>query len=236
MMRARVSRLRSSRLEMRLSSRSCGVSAPTRAISFGTAAVSSRRFFQNSTAVFSSLPTSDARPTSMGRVSFLLPNRPAILEPPCAVLKSLASSFCRAVPEGRSAGWRAPTFSSLSNGFSLCRNRVTNVLRDVVERGTRREYPADAVLLQPRDVGLGNNPPSEEQHVVHALLAHELRDAREKVVVRARQKREADHVGILLQRGLDDLFGGLMYAGIDHLHARVAQGARHDLRAPVVTI
>ena len=54
--------------------------------------------------------------------------------------------------------------------------------------------------------------------------------------MRAREDRDPDGVGILLDRRLDDLLGGLMEAGVDHLHARVAEGAGDDLGAAVVPV
>ena len=50
------------------------------------------------------------------------------------------------------------------------------------------------------------------------------------------QDGEADHVGVLLRRRGHDLLGALPEAGVDDLHARVAQGAGDDLRPPVVAV
>ena len=41
--------------------------------------------------------------------------------------------------------------------------------------------------------------------------------------VRAGQDRQADDVGIFLQRGADDLLRRLAQAGVDDLHAGIAQ-------------
>ena len=56
------------------------------------------------------------------------------------------------------------------------------------------------------------------------------------MIVRAGQDRQADDVGVLLQRGGDDLLGRLAQAGVDHFHAGVAQRARDDLGAAVVPV
>ena len=45
-----------------------------------------------------------------------------------------------------------------------------------------------------------------------------------------------DGVGVLLDRRLDDLLRRLVQPGVDHLHARVAQGAGDDLGAAVMTV
>ena len=59
---------------------------------------------------------------------------------------------------------------------------------------------------------------------------------RTDVHVGAREDRQADGVRVLLQRRGDDLFGRLAEAGVDHLHAGIAQRARDDLGAAVVAV
>ena len=54
--------------------------------------------------------------------------------------------------------------------------------------------------------------------------------------MRAREDRQPDGVGVLLDDGLDDLLGGLVQPSVDDLHARVAQGARDDLRAAIMAV
>ena len=54
--------------------------------------------------------------------------------------------------------------------------------------------------------------------------------------VRAREHRQPHRVGVLLDRGLDDLLGRLVQPGVDDLHAGVPQGSRDDLRAAVVAV
>ena len=54
--------------------------------------------------------------------------------------------------------------------------------------------------------------------------------------VRAGEHREADGVGVLLDDGLDDLLRRLVQAGVDDLHAGVAERAGHDLGAAVVPV
>ena len=50
------------------------------------------------------------------------------------------------------------------------------------------------------------------------------------------QDRDPDRVGVLLEHRGDDLLRRLVQAGVDHLHARVAQRPRDDLCSPVVPI
>src|SRR5438105_1812469 len=77
---------------------------------------------------------------------------------------------------------------------------------------------------------------AEEKDVVEALLLHQLADAREDVVVRAREQREANGVGVLLQRCLDDLFRCLMHTGVNDFHPGIAQRPCHDFRAAIVPV
>ncbi|MDC4227686.1 MAG: hypothetical protein MPW15_26525 [Candidatus Manganitrophus sp.] len=48
--------------------------------------------------------------------------------------------------------------------------------------------------------------------------------------------READGVGILLNRGGDDFGGGVVQTEVDHLVPAVAQGARDDFDPAVVAV
>ena len=52
----------------------------------------------------------------------------------------------------------------------------------------------------------------------------------------AGQDRETDGIRILLDGGLDNLFGSLVQTGVDDLHAGVTQGPGNDLRTPVMPI
>ena len=52
----------------------------------------------------------------------------------------------------------------------------------------------------------------------------------------AREDRDPDGVGVLLDRRLDDLLRKLVEARVDHLHPGVAQRPGDDLRAPVVAV
>ena len=63
-------------------------------------------------------------------------------------------------------------------------------------------------------------PPDRDDDVVDALLGEQLHDPRHERHVRARQNRQTDGVGVLLDHGLDDLLGRLVKTGVDHLHAR----------------
>ena len=49
-------------------------------------------------------------------------------------------------------------------------------------------------------------------------------------------QREADRVGVLLDRGLGDLLGRLVQPGVDDLEPRIAERAGHDLGAAVVPV
>ena len=48
--------------------------------------------------------------------------------------------------------------------------------------------------------------------------------------------REPDGVGVLLDRGLGDLLGGLVQARVDHLEPGVAQGACHHFGPAVMSV
>ena len=62
------------------------------------------------------------------------------------------------------------------------------------------------------DVGVGDDAAAEHEHVVEPALAQLVHHPREQRHVRARQHRQADGVGVLLQRGLGHLLGRLEQA------------------------
>ena len=87
-----------------------------------------------------------------------------------------------------------------------------------------------------RSIGLRNDAAAEDDDVVRSLSLQEVDDPRKQRHVRAREDRQADRVGILGERGAHDLLRCLVQTGVDHLHAGVAEGAGHNLGAPIVTI
>ena len=79
-------------------------------------------------------------------------------------------------------------------------------------------------------------PPSDDEHVLRAVLAQPLEDPRDERHVRAGEDRDPDRVGVLLDRGLDDLLRRLVQTGVDDFHPRVTQRTCDDLGAPVVPV
>ena len=99
-----------------------------------------------------------------------------------------------------------------------------------------REHRGDALLAQRVRVGPRDRASDDHEHVVGALRAQQLQDARHERHVRAREDRDADRVGILLHDGLDDLLRRLMQARVDDLHAGIAKRPGDDLGAAIVAI
>src|SRR5215470_2525431 len=105
---------------------------------------------------------------------------------------------------------------------------------DVLRGRAWREQLLDAQGLQGLDVLRRDDAAAEHRDILRALLAQELENAPEEVVVRAREHGEPDGVGVLLDGRGDDLFRRLVQSRVDDLEARVAERAGHDLRAAVV--
>ena len=82
----------------------------------------------------------------------------------------------------------------------------------------------------------GMIPPPKTTMSEASRSASSSTSAPEERHVRAGEHREADQVGVLLDRGLDDLLGRLVQAGVDDLVAGVAQRPGHDLGAAVVPV
>ena len=82
----------------------------------------------------------------------------------------------------------------------------------------------------------GMMPPPKTMMSAASRSREQLDDAGEEGEVGAGEHREADDVGVLLDRGLDDLLRRLVQPRVDDLHAGVAQGPRDDLGAAVVAV
>src|SRR6185312_16873484 len=111
-----------------------------------------------------------------------------------------------------------------------------NEVDDLLHRRARQEHASDAERLQLRDVDVRNDPADDDEHIVQAPGFEELHQLRRDVVVRPGQDRQADDVGVLLQRGADDLLRPLTEARVDDLHARITQRARDDFGAAIVAV
>ena len=85
-------------------------------------------------------------------------------------------------------------------------------------------------------VVVGDHAAADDQDVVGAALLQQLQRRAENRHVRAGQDADADDVDVFLDRGLDDLLGRAVQAGVDDVHAGVAQRARDDLDAAVVAV
>src|SRR5207248_11304952 len=107
---------------------------------------------------------------------------------------------------------------------------------DLLGRRAGREDLLDAHRLERGDVLRRDDPAAEDHDVRRVLLPEQLEDAREEGVVGSREHAEPDGVRILLDRGRDDLLGGLVEPRGEYLEARAAQRPRADLGPAVVTV
>src|ERR1700676_3184816 len=107
---------------------------------------------------------------------------------------------------------------------------------DLVERRARGEDPRDASHFQGRNVVVGNDAPDDEENVLSTLALQQIHDSRHEYQVGARKKGQSEHVGVLLDDGLDDLLRRLVQTGVDDLESRVAQRSCDDLRATIVSV
>src|SRR5439155_24534079 len=124
------------------------------------------------------------------------------------------------------------TDESISRG----RGGLADEIDDRLRRSPGREDLRHAESLELGDVIGRDRPADRHDDIVDPLRAEQLDDARDERHVRAREDREANGVGVLLDHRLHDLLGRLVKARVDHLHTRVAQGARDDLGAAVVAV
>ena len=94
----------------------------------------------------------------------------------------------------------------------------------------------NASLLQLVGVLFRDRPADDDEHVLRAVLLQPVENPRDERHMRTREDRDADRVGVLLNRGLDDLLRSLVEPRVDDLHACVAQRTRDDLRATIVSV
>src|SRR4051794_6514659 len=126
--------------------------------------------------------------------------------------------------------------AALALGAGRCADMVAHPVDDLGGGGPGREDARDAEALELGQVLVGDDPAAEDHDVVDLALAHELGEPREQRHVGAGEHRQAHGVGVLLDDGLDDLLRRLVQAGVDDLHAGVAQRTGHHLGAPVVPV
>src|SRR6266571_8711995 len=86
---------------------------------------------------------------------------------------------------------------------------------DLAEGRPRTEHHPDARLLQLRDVLLRDDPSGHYDDVARLPFLQELDDRREERHVGAAERRQADRVDVLLDRGLDDVLRRLPQARVD---------------------
>ena len=82
----------------------------------------------------------------------------------------------------------------------------------------------------------GMMPPPVMRMSSRPCVAQQLEHAREQRHVRAAQDRQADDVDVLLHRGGGDHLGRLVQAGVDDFHPGVAQRGGDDLGAAIVAV
>src|SRR5678816_3520871 len=121
-------------------------------------------------------------------------------------------------------------------GHRRLRVRVDEI-NDRLHWCSRQKHTLDTHLVQPGDVHVRNDAPDDHQYLVlKSLLSEERHHTRADVHVRAREDRQTDDLRILLQRGGDDLLGGLTQPGVNDLHPRIAQRTGNDLGPPIVAV
>ena len=90
--------------------------------------------------------------------------------------------------------------------------------------------------LQRVHVLRGNDAAARDEDVVASLLVQQLAHARKQRHVRAAEDRQADDVDVFLHGGGGDHLGRLMQTGVDDFHAGVAERGGDDLRAAIVAV
>ena len=112
----------------------------------------------------------------------------------------------------------------------------TDPFDDLSGRGTGGEDLCDTEITQGDDVLAGDDAAAEENDVAGAAGFQLSLDCFEQSHVGTGQDAQADSVGVFLDGGLRHLGSGLVQAGVNHLHASVAQGAGDDFGPTVMAV
>src|ERR671928_194691 len=117
------------------------------------------------------------------------------------------------VSSNRPASWPSAPHAFACSGSSslmyLMSAPATNAFSPAPVSTTTRTSPSAASSRSRSRSSLrvvrGDRAADDDQHVAGFVLAQEVDDARDERHVRAREDRDADRVGVLLDRRLDDL-------------------------------
>src|SRR6185437_4148732 len=140
---------------------------------------------------------------------------------------------CSRVPEGR----RQATAVATSRCLAFARlEPVVDVIHELAGGRARSEQPPGAASLERIHVLARNDTTAGHEYVVASVSAQQIEYARNERHVRAAQNGKPDDVDVLLNRGGRDHLGSLMQAGVDDLHPRVAQSGRNYFGATVVAV
>ena len=117
--------------------------------------------------------------------------------------------------------------------YKLLRSRARTC---TVERGARPKDRRYANSLERLDVVLRNSAAENDEYVHGLVLFEECENARHNHIVCSRKNTEADTIDVLLDGSMDDHLRSLPQAGVDDLHAGIAQGTSDNFRAAVMAI
>ena len=109
-------------------------------------------------------------------------------------------------------------------------------VRDGIEIRARRKQFGDSALLEFGNVVVGDDPATEEDHVVDAAVTQFLLNERKERHVGAGKDGKSDSIGIFLNCRGHNLLRSLEQTGVNHLEARISQGAGDNFRTSIVAI
>lgn len=124
----------------------------------------------------------------------------------------------------------------MSGGEAARLDVFADELNSGVERSAWSEDGGDAFGLEEGNVLLGDGATDDDKDVLSATFAEQLGNTWNDGVVGAGEDAQADAVNVFLNGCVDDHFRRLTEAGVDDLHAGVAQGAGDDFCASIMAV
>jgi hypothetical protein len=126
--------------------------------------------------------------------------------------------------------------SSYELGDIAARGIGHDEIHRLFEGSSGAEDSGDALLFQAFDVLLRDGAAYDDENVVRTLGLEQRHHAGHDGIVGAAQDGEANDLDVFLDGGVDDHLRSLSQAGVDDLHAGVAQATRNHFGSAVVAI
>src|SRR5580700_3724108 len=131
---------------------------------------------------------------------------------------------------------KLPDDNRLNGGHAMRLHVLADELDDVTHGRAWLKDSGYSDFFQAFDVLVRDNAAHQHQHVVHLVLLQKFHHPGNDGIVRTGENRESDNLNVFLKRCVHDHLWRLAEAGVDDLHAGIAQCASDDFGAAVMAV